>query len=184
MLSPLTSVRRELRTDLGYKLLCHFCSVLLIVQVLSIIGLTAKPTVLVCCAASVLMFYFMLVLFAWTLSQSIYLYRRLVLVFAKEITYFHLKSIVLCNGTYICVCACVCVCVCVCACVRACVCVCVCARVCMCVYVCVHVWVSVRVRVCERETHIAGSIPAEYGFTRLSPPSLSPGGYQQPNVYV
>ena len=32
--------------------------------------------------------------------------------------------------------------------------------------------------------NIAGSIPAEYGFTRLSSPSLSPGGYQQPNVYV
>ena len=29
-----------------------------------------------------------------------------------------------------------------------------------------------------------GSIRAEYGFTRLSSPSLSPGGYQQPNVYV
>ena len=26
--------------------------------------------------------------------------------------------------------------------------------------------------------------PAEYGFTRLSSPSLSLGGYQQPNVYV
>ena len=28
--------------------------------------------------------------------------------------------------------------------------------------------------------NIAGSIPAEYGFTRLSSPSLSLGGYQQP----
>ena len=42
---------------------------------------------------------------------------------------------------------------------------------CVCVYVCVCV-------------NIAGSIPAEYGFTRLSSPSLSLGGYQQPNVYV
>ena len=32
--------------------------------------------------------------------------------------------------------------------------------------------------------NIAGSIPAEYGFTRLSSPSLSLGGYQQPSVYV
>ena len=32
--------------------------------------------------------------------------------------------------------------------------------------------------------NIVGSIPAEYGFTRLSSPSLSLGGYQQPNVYV
>ena len=31
---------------------------------------------------------------------------------------------------------------------------------------------------------IAGSISAEYGFTHLSSPSLSLGGYQQPNVYV
>ena len=32
--------------------------------------------------------------------------------------------------------------------------------------------------------NIAVSIPAEYGFTRLSSPSLPPGGYQQPHVYV
>ena len=50
----------------------------------------------------------------------------------------------------------------------------VCARACVCMcraYVCVCVCVCV-------------SIPAKYGFTRLSSPSLSPGGYQQPNVYV
>ena len=32
--------------------------------------------------------------------------------------------------------------------------------------------------------NIAVSIPAEYGFKRLSSHSLPPGGYQQPNVYV
>ena len=45
---------------------------------------------------------------------------------------------------------------------------CACVRVCECVYVCVYVCVCV----C--------SIPAEYGSTRLSSPSLSLGGYQQP----
>ena len=38
----------------------------------------------------------------------------------------------------------------------------------------VNVWVCVGVCVCV----------CEYGFTRLSSPSLSPAGYQQPNVYV
>ena len=62
----------------------------------------------------------------------------------------------------------------------------------MCVCVCACVWVGACVRACVRacvlqsisSRNIAGSIPAEYGFTRLSSPSLSPGGYQQPNVYV
>ena len=31
--------------------------------------------------------------------------------------------------------------------------------------------------------NIAGLIHAEYGYTRLSSPSLSLRGYQQPNVY-
>ena len=55
-------------------------------------------------------------------------------------------------------------------------CVCVCVCVCLCVCVCVHV--------CE----VAGSIPDDYGHTRLSPLSQTPpdfsfillGGYQQP----
>ena len=32
--------------------------------------------------------------------------------------------------------------------------------------------------------NIAGLIPAECSYTRLSSPSLSLNGYQQPNVYV
>ena len=61
-----------------------------------------------------------------------------------------------------------------CVCVRACV----CARVC----VCMRVWLYGAV-VCavDFQSNIADSIPAEYGFTRLSSPSLSLGGYQQPN---
>ena len=58
-------------------------------------------------------------------------------------------------------------------------CVCVCARVCVRVYVCLYGAV-----VCAVDFHIAVSIPAEYGFTRLSSPSLSLSGYQQPNVYA
>ena len=70
------------------------------------------------------------------------------------------------------VCVCVCECVCVCVCVCECVCVCVCGRMVQ--------WFVQSIS----SRNIAGSIPAEYGFTRLSSPSLSPGGYQQPNVYV
>ena len=73
-------------------------------------------------------------------------------------------------------------CACVCVCVYVCVCVCVCVYVCM--YVCMRgrmvQWFGQSIS----SRNIAGSIPAEYGFTRLSSPSLSPGGYQQPNVYV
>ena len=46
-------------------------------------------------------------------------------------------------------------------------------RFAMCVCVCFN-WKSIS------NWNIAGSIPAEYGFTRLSSPSLSLGGYQQP----
>ena len=69
---------------------------------------------------------------------------------------------------------CVCVCVCVCLCV------CVCVCVCMCVCGCMVQWFVQSIS----SRNIVGSIPAEYGFTRLSSPSLSLGGYQQPNVYV
>ena len=76
------------------------------------------------------------------------------------------------------------------------------ARVCMRTYLWAHTHtcVSACMRACVRECvrvaiwcsglcnrfsnrNIAGSIPAEYGFMRLSS-SLSLGGYQQPNVYV
>ena len=63
---------------------------------------------------------------------------------------------------------------------------------CMCVCVCVFVYVCVCP--CARmvqwfvqsisNRNIAGLIPAEYCFTRLSSPSLFLGGYQQQNVYV
>ena len=59
-----------------------------------------------------------------------------------------------------------------CACVRTCVCVRACVRVCGCMVQWFVQSISSR--------NIAGSIPAEYGFTRLSSPSLSLGGYQQP----
>ena len=55
-------------------------------------------------------------------------------------------------------------------------------NVCVCVCVCVRMVQWFVQSISSR--NIAGSIPAEYGFTRLSSPSLSPGGYQQPNVYV
>ena len=68
---------------------------------------------------------------------------------------------------------------------HACVCVRVCVCVCMCVCVCVACGRMVQWFVQSISSrNIAGSIPAEYGFTRLSSPSLSLGGYQQPNVYV
>ena len=53
-----------------------------------------------------------------------------------------------------------------------------------------RVWVFVFVYVCECVAYgavvcaVEGSIPAEYGHTRLSSPSLFLGGYQQPNVCV
>ena len=48
--------------------------------------------------------------------------------------------------------------------------------VCVCVCVCMVQWFVQSIS----SRNIAGSIPAEYGFTRLSSPSLSLGGYQQP----
>ena len=67
-------------------------------------------------------------------------------------------------------------CVCVRACVRA------YARACVraCVCVCMGQWFVQLIS----NRNIAGSIPAECSYTRLSSPSLSLGGYQQPNVYV
>ena len=63
-----------------------------------------------------------------------------------------------------------------------CLCMCVCMYLCMCVFVCgcMVQWFVQSIS----SRNIAGSIPAKYGFTRLSSPSLSLGGYQQPNVYV
>ena len=82
-------------------------------------------------------------------------------------------------------------CVCLCACVYLCVCVYLCECVCACVYVCVCVCVSHMVQwwyvqsISNRE--VAGSIPDDYGRTRVSSLSHSPsssfillGGYQQP----
>ena len=77
-----------------------------------------------------------------------------------------------------------------------CACACVCVlweRACMCACACVHMCVHMRVYedVCMVQwfvqsisnQNIVGAIPAECSYTRLSSPSLSLGGYQQPNVY-
>ena len=74
---------------------------------------------------------------------------------------------------------------CVCVYVRACVCMCVCVYVCVCVSHMVQWYVQ---SISNRE--VAGSIPDDYGRTRLSSLSHSPsssfillGGYEQP-VYA
>ena len=58
----------------------------------------------------------------------------------------------------------------------------VCMYVCVCVCLCVRMvpWFVQSIS----DPNIAGSIPAEYGFTCLSSPSLSLSGCQQPKVYV
>ena len=95
----------------------------------------------------------------------------------------------MCLLVCVCVCVCLCVCVCVCVCMRLLVFVCVCVCVCVCLWYVSHMVQWYVQSISNRE--VAGSIPDDYGRTRLS--SLSRtlpdfsfillGGYQQP-VYA
>ncbi|XP_065181136.1 adhesion G-protein coupled receptor G2-like [Sycon ciliatum] len=89
---------RKLRVDIANRLLCHYCMVMLVLNVITVVNQSITPSPWRCTVINVLTHYTLLTLYLWALVQALHLYRLLVTVFYKEVSHIHRKAIVVCYG--------------------------------------------------------------------------------------
>ena len=74
------------------RLLFQFCLALVALNIFFLASASPSRFSHVCALVSIMTHYFLLSTFAWTLVQSVYLYRHVVEVFSKEISKFFWKA--------------------------------------------------------------------------------------------